>query len=419
MNATAGNAVLSEAQPIFSTFAEGSSECVTTASVWEMLSTARNLLPDERVAKCQYAISPSSGSVTISASERRAFFSNLIRCESPSCPFCARAWSEEQRHRLQLAVREAFNQGLFLTMVTFTLQHTKHRTLQASLDGLTGAYNQAFSGRWYTQFCEKFHIVGRIKTIEVTYGKSGWHPHLHVIFLSEYEFFEPIEYEDPNTGYMLLSCDSLLDKYKSDITERWQSALKKQGFVASKQHGIDIKIGDYYISDYVTKFGRHPVNRQWGMADEMSKANTKKPKQGGFTPFGLLAVASGDPSSIEAFSVLTGIHSARLAIKRASELYIEYFQAMKGTQRIAWSKGLAKMLDIPRLLIEYDMENVSTVEEYKIIATVSIGVWKMIRNHPTMGDLRETVLDVALEGESALSAFFERLGFNDLRDNTS
>jgi hypothetical protein len=44
-------------------------------------------------------------------------------------------------------------------------------------------------------FKNKWRILGTLKALEITYGENGWHPHLHVLVVSDSLFTPRVELE--------------------------------------------------------------------------------------------------------------------------------------------------------------------------------------------------------------------------------
>jgi hypothetical protein len=63
---------------------------------------------------------------------------------------------------------------------TFTVQHTSTMSLGQVL-GLVGEGYRSFSeGKGYQLLKQRYGIRGTIRSLEIPYGRHGWHPHLHV-----------------------------------------------------------------------------------------------------------------------------------------------------------------------------------------------------------------------------------------------
>jgi hypothetical protein len=50
---------------------------------------------------------------------------------------------------------------------------------------ISGAWAAIVAGRHRKTLRERFGVSGYVRAVEVTHGKAGWHPHLHVLLLTE------------------------------------------------------------------------------------------------------------------------------------------------------------------------------------------------------------------------------------------
>ncbi len=143
---------------------------------------------------------------------RRARMRNGAPCGSSRCPNCAR------RMRLRKSVEvEGLLNALMTTpvthtdehgfrwtctdadgdpvarqlyMVTLTARHKRSDSLDQTLATIEGAFRKLWSGR----NGERWRVSGLrlvVKSLEVTYGDNGWHPHLHVIVAGQPMFGLP------------------------------------------------------------------------------------------------------------------------------------------------------------------------------------------------------------------------------------
>jgi len=361
----------------YSSHAQNGIENPAYARRFRLLRAARSLLPSERIADCQHAIAPNSKvQVVVSPDRAGASFQNLVCCESMSCPFCAVAASERNRHELSVALAQAKDMDLYPFMVTMTLSHRAGDALVGLLDALKTAYDRVFSGRWYQELKDEWGIVCKIRTTEVTVGKNGWHPHLHILF------FAGRKYDD---GY--------LEALRQNIGKRWRGWLKRAGASANMAHGVDVTNAESSIADYISKWGHEPINGAWGVDHEIAKANTKKAQNGGLTPFALLDAASGNSEALDAAFRLIGGNRATLQA-RCGFLYTEYFYAFKGRSRIHWGNA-RKVLDLEAALWVYEQQNpVEQHETYVMAQCFDNLAWHWLRGKFDGKDRRAEFLTV-------------------------
>lgn len=306
-----------------------------------LLNRAAMLLPNERIAKCQSAIAPGASHFVglHNPDKKTGSFSNLQVCDSYACPMCAYRRSEEDRHELSIALAQGFKLGLFPVLITCTIRHHMGDRLDDLRAAVGSAFDKTFSGRWYQDLKAAYDIATKVKTWEPTYNTNGHHPHLHILMWMGFEL----------VGSHVLVFEAL-------IKERWGAKLAAVGYDASWEHGISVETASSAIADYISKFGREPISRTWGVDSEMAKAPVKRALSDGFTPFDLLAVADGNVELLERWKLKFGNGDDKQVMLQAGRLYREYFEAFKGKPRIHW--GSAKeVLGLEAALEEFSQNN--------------------------------------------------------------
>lgn len=119
------------------------------------------------------------------------------RCEHRwTCPVCARRIITRRRQQIADAVERgatharravgADNVQRVRTwrMVTLTLRHHSGQRLADLLRGLRAAW-RATRQRGTVQRAFRAHVLASARAVEVTLGPNGWHPHIHVLILSD------------------------------------------------------------------------------------------------------------------------------------------------------------------------------------------------------------------------------------------
>lgn len=409
----ANSPVLAVGQPSLGSIAEFSSQPLKTDLIREKrqaaqeaeqlrwnrifgrLDTARELLPDERIRHCQRTIAPERNHAIVrcsAESERRAGYSNLVVCESASCPFCGFWRGEKARRELSAALAMAQQDDLFPILMTFTVRHTKHDSLDGLVRAINSAFNRVFSGRWWADFQARWGFIGKIRVIEPTYGRNGWHPHYHLLIFLDIELV-----------------GKHLEAFRLEIAQKWAESLQKQGFSASLEHGVDAKVADSEIAEYVAKYGKEPKRRTWGADSEMAKAPVKSASLDGMTPLELLDAAGGNKEQIERLAGLIGVDDRLAVRRRAGELFREYFYVFKGRSRIHWGKGLRERLEVDEQLAI--MQEAEEQKKSFDMAFIDRDSWRQVvsLNH----DLRAELLAVASQGDVyALWAWLLAKGIN-------
>jgi hypothetical protein len=214
--------------------------------------------------------------------------------------------------------------------------------------------------------------MGYVRALEVTWGAlNGWHPHIHVIFLLRVK----ITAEEH-------------DEFRQWFSDRWIAKLAGFGFSADPVIGVTVRSGWLYVSEYLAKWGRLPVE-QWSIEREIVSGHYKTARgDDRFTPFGLL----------DAF----GFHGD----ERAGALFVEYAAAFKGRKQLQTSNGFwalgggDELPEDDELLaaLEYD-------ELERIFMVFELFQWRWLVAH----DLRAGLLDVVQVNINQLGAVLDWL----------
>lgn len=313
--------------------------------------------------------------VCYSPKVKRAHYKNLMVCGSVwMCPICSAKITERRRQELSQAIRD--NEHLDFALVTFTLQHNAGHSLKDSLSTLLESYRFLKSGRQWQGFVSKHNLVGSIRSLEVTYGENGWHPHLHVLMF----FPKGVDLRD-------------VEKF---LIARWLVILPRDGRIASKAHGVDVRTAQKDVEDYVVKYGKEPIDFRspfkWGVEHELTKSVAKVARTDkGRTALQLLAdsVISNDAES--------------------GALWKTYALTLKGRAQLVWSRGLRKKLGLGKL--ESDEEVAKKNEEDAVLLqSLTLSQWKRVLANDARGDL----LEVASSGDrDELKQFLIQLGVYD------
>lgn len=223
----------------------------------------------------------------------------------------------------------------------------------------------------------EFPRLGTVRSLEVTHGKNGWHPHVHeVLFMQD---------------------DDLLNARRAQdaLTSQWVESLLKSGLGDQSkinymlQHAFDIRGGDF-VSDYINKFGREPIEiKGWTIAHEATKANSKMAarKIGGdfhFTPFQLLGFATdGD--------------------EKAAALFVEFAKNFEGKRQNYWTNGLKDWFHINEVEdAELAEESASAEPEEEFVIRLDVIQWRTILERNARGELLQVAAEYGSQGVEQL-----------------
>ena len=259
-----------------------------------------------RAGECRYQMLGSLVGVGITP-ENRAHFLGVATCGSVwACPVCTALIQEGRRKEIAKAIGWAYSSGLQPAMVTFTFPHTLGQSLAELIECQAKAFELLRKGSPWVRFKKSVGYQGLIRSLELTHGVNGWHPHTHEMFF--------------------VSGEASAEQMRLRLTELWLSACARAGLVdledldqvkAFRAHAVDVK-GWCDASSYLAK---QDASRHWGADRELAKASSKKGRAHGQHPFGLLALAAEGG-------------------KQAGAKYLEYIVAMKGKRQLFWSHGL-------------------------------------------------------------------------------
>jgi hypothetical protein len=275
---------------------------------WEVF----NSLP--RVVKCKRTrVAPTVG-LFLDTLATRAHYSGLHACGSVwTCPICCAQIQEVRRQEIVQAFSWAYSNQCQVDMVTFTVPHYEFDQVRDLLDKLARAFKYLRSGKRYQAFKSEHGYQGNIRSLEVTYGGNGWHPHTHELFLFR-------EGHDTESA-------------RAFLLERWEAACQKVGLIprgklrAFRKHAIKIN-PRMDSSDYLAKQdAAHYLG--WGGDREITGWMLKQSKVS-LHPF-QLAAAAGDGD------------------KNAWRLFADYAEAFKGRASIFWSRGLKKLVGVDQV----------------------------------------------------------------------
>lgn len=267
---------------------------------------ARTLLPP-RVARCSWALGQL---VTLHGSkEAPAHYSGTERCGSISaCPVCAPVIRNERAREISHAVTAHQKTGGALVFVTLTIRHQKKHQLAHTLDTVISGWQKLLRGRAWQQFTQRHEIDGFVRSVEITRGPNGWHPHIHSIFFLE---------KAPSLEE--------LAEFEETIFDRWKKLVTKDDddFMPDQKHGIDCQLVDgdgAVLASYLSKL-QEEKTVSWGVAAELTRGDLKQARESSMVPFELIDAGRRD-------------------------LWIEYVQATKGRRIITWSKGLKARYEV-------------------------------------------------------------------------
>lgn len=336
-----------------------------STSKWEMLRRVKELLPElGRVMLCHDAWARGAKSVGVKVKGDSGWITSVMRCGSVwVCPVCARRVSEQRKEDVQGAIDNAIRSGMGVCLVTHTFPHGAGDVLKDILDKFSKAQRASKSGRAAKELHKKYGFVGEIRTLEVTHGVNGWHPHAHSIWITK----NPLNQEQQG-------------ELRADLYQLWVKACRNPKWLLpdpSPEHGVDVR-GARYAGEYVAK---------WGFATEVAGSTSKRGKKesAGRTPWQLLADSTeGDP--------------------RSSWLFREFALAFFGKRQLFWSRGLRDKLKLPPELTEQQAMDLEE-EKAELVVVLDLDTWRCV----AAARAQEMLIHYAVHERIGLYAFLNHL----------
>jgi hypothetical protein len=239
----------------------------------------------------------------IAARGGRAYWRRVQRCGSiHACAVCSAQIRQFRAVEISEAAAAWIGDGNEVYMITLTAPHDLFMALAVLVDLISLAFRRVIAGRRWLRLKDQLGVVGTIRSLEVTHGPSGWHPHLHVLTFVEGR----------------LSARGL-QKFDAHFRQQWRSAIEsRHPRPPHDVHGVKIErcYSGEGAAEYVckTQEGKNP-------GTEMARADLKTARGEHRVPFQILASAGeGNEDDLR--------------------LWHEYEQATRKRQCITWSKGL-------------------------------------------------------------------------------
>ena len=263
----------------------------------------------ERVRKCGRVPVTEGGMVTIKDNAGVAHYSGLATCGSIwACPVCSAKIRSHRALEISTGASNWDRAGNSVYLLTLTMPHDFGQPLAKLMPVIAGSFSAVLKGGSWVRLRDRLGIAGTIRSVEVTHGANGWHPHLHVLVF--------IEGSLDATGLADLALH---------VRRVWSRKITASGYRLPNSHGVDIQrcysaaeAGQYVAK---TQDGRSTGN-------EMARGDLKSGRNGGRTPFEILDDFrwTGDAGDLA--------------------LWHEYERATRRHQDIAWSKKLRERLDL-------------------------------------------------------------------------
>ena len=291
--------------------------------IWQLRALITDLTPGHRVGACGYRPIPGRAPAIYRHRETgHHFFGGVRHCGSIwVCPYCAARVGHTRAAELRLGIGHATEDGLSVTLLTFTAQHRVTHALKWLLGAATRTQRRLRGSRRWRTWAAAAGYRGAVRNLEVTWGAgTGWHPHIHALYVTDHP----------------LSIESI-----ATLRALYEAAAAVEGLYAGAA-GLTVTRGHAALGDYLTKLGR----RRWGPAEEVAGSGLKQGHAGRLLPMQLaeMAGAATDPAERACYT----------------RLWRQYVRAYHGRRQLFWSRGLRRLLRLGTELTDADIVDEQT-----------------------------------------------------------
>lgn len=317
---------------------------------------ASGFLRPVRPARCAWSLGQSVG--IMHDGTRPAGFSGVERCGSIwSCPHCSAVIRAGRAAEIEQAVSAHQSTGGSVLFFTGTLRHHQGDRLEVTLDAVLEAWRKLTAGRPWKRIKEKYQVSGYIRSIEVTHGGHGWHPHAHVLMFLDSD----------------ISSDQL-EELRPVLYELWARSVERAGGKRPTEKGLDLQKLDSdgkLLAKYLAKVQDEKKRPQgWSAGAEMTRSDVKTGRGSSVTPFQLL-------DDLPDYDEQT-----------RARLWREFYLVSKGRRAITWSRGLKERCLIAEVT---DADILDEAESTVLVWRTSSKIYRsVLRSNPV-------ALAVALE----------------------
>lgn len=301
---------------------------------YQLQHQAGLLLPKQRVASCATRLHWNAKHVDVnySADDEKASYGGLQFCGSVwHCPVCAVKITEQRRAEIATAVQSAIARDYSMMLLTLTASHAIHEPCKDVTNRFVAAQRYMRQKTGYRSYREHIGEVGFIKSLEVTYGENGFHPHSHsLVFIRS------------------SATSGQVEEWQERLRDYWVDVCAKRGMLSNRVNGLTLELVDRShekVVDYIAKQVGNDSPRSWTVSHEVAKSVHKTARPGSRSMWQLLEDSLvGDTAS--------------------GKLFQEYAKAFKGKRHIIWSDKLRAHL-LP--------DDADELDDDELVHTVQLG----------------------------------------------
>lgn len=106
-------------------------------------------------------------------------------CGKLDCPVCGPKIWAERGTTVDEILRKALEQGCGIYSGLCTVPHVRAHSLLSTRTLLRDSFRALWTGGAATRLKKRFGVIGLIRVWDGTFGRNGWHPHIHYLLVTE------------------------------------------------------------------------------------------------------------------------------------------------------------------------------------------------------------------------------------------
>lgn len=307
------------------------------------------------VAKCDWTL---GNLVTINSNGNKASYVGVERCHSISaCPCCSAAIRHQRALEIQEAIQKHIAAGGGAYFATLTMPHHTGEKLAPMIKTASAAWRKITSYTWWKQQGHAY-----IRALEITYGQNGWHPHYHLLILTN----KPMSETETET-------------FSERLHQEWARAVEKISGKKPLRQAQDFQVCDEK-GEVLARYMSKVQEKKWSAGTEMARFDLKKATHESINPFEFLD------------------ENNQLEVEKRTALWREYVAATYGARVITWSRGLKARYGIDEISDEEAQERADEIESQKAIYATPARLYRAIT-----AEEKHLVLELVLAKKIALA----------------
>ena len=260
------------------------------------------------LVNCMTYAPPSFGVQVISNGKDSRILGPRACNNSWACPECTARQMAKYSKRIAAGIDALAKQGYAATMFTMTIFHSAMQSCEDSFFLLRKAWElmdkqktwrrKKKDGSYYvnagvwSQFYNRFNLKHHVKTLETTYGKHGWHPHIHMLIWVKKEDLQAVGEWEQKLNECWADCVDRAAKILYKDNEK-QYEIRK--FLESKTDRDDSQHLGFHISKTdngkIKQWSSGDYLCGWGGENELTGLGMKVARKDNMSPFQMLEKA--------------------------------------------------------------------------------------------------------------------------------